>query len=168
MPTLESIRLQLLSILAAVQRLQAMQPYSMPRKEKLYQTAKGFLGTDASPNDVAPDELGCAESVSRIVQQAFPTLRFPLFLGTRFLYAHLFEDGNFRRVETPEYGDIIISPTGMGNGKLSSGHTGIVGKYGVLSNDSRSGLFLENYSIASWKLYFHGRGGFPTYFFRIV
>ena len=31
---------------------------------KLYEAARSFIGTDASPNDLAPDELGCAETVN--------------------------------------------------------------------------------------------------------
>lgn len=166
METLALLKKQLLQMLAT---LQTLHPLLMPHKEHLYDVATSFLGRDASPNDLAPDEYGCAETVSNIIRSAFPELNFPIMLSTRQLFAHLLHSPSFQRIVTePAYGDIILSATGTGNGSLHSGHTGIVGKYGVLSNDSRSGLFLENYSLASWKLYFEGKGGFPTYFFRPV
>ena len=34
---------------------------------RLYEAARSFIGTDASPNDLAPDELGCAETVNEIM-----------------------------------------------------------------------------------------------------
>ena len=37
---------------------------------KLYEAARSFIGTDASPNDLAPDELGCAETVNEIIRRA--------------------------------------------------------------------------------------------------
>jgi len=42
-----------------------MEPVKSPR-EILYETAKSFLGKDASPADEAPDEYGCAETVNEI------------------------------------------------------------------------------------------------------
>ena len=38
---------------------------------RLYEAARSFIGTDASPNDLAPDELGCAETVNEIIRRAF-------------------------------------------------------------------------------------------------
>ena len=40
-------------------------------RSKLYLTALSCLGTDASPNDIAPDEFGCAETVNAIHKKAF-------------------------------------------------------------------------------------------------
>lgn len=160
MPTLESLKQQLLKILAQLNIMRRMS------REALYNTAKASLGKDASPNDLAPDELGCAETVSNIIRMVIPT--FPIVISTRLLFAALVESNYFKPVDEPLEGDVIISVTGTGNGKVSNGHTGIVGKYGVMSNDSRSGMFLENYTLASWDLYYRKKGGFPTHFFRVV
>lgn len=137
-------------------------------REILYKTAKDAIGEDVSPQDFAPDELGCVESLSRIIQRAFPELRFPTMLSTRELHAYLQTSLSFDLISEPQYGDIILSVTGTGNGRISNGHTGIVGKTWIMSNDSRTGAWEANYQLASWKRYYEGKGNFPTLFYRVV
>lgn len=137
----------------------------------LYSVAVSFLGKDASPADIAPDELACAETVWDILHAAFPAdiPSKPVALSTSTLYKALKEHPKFQQVPTTwGYGDIIISPTGMGNGSIPHGHVGIVAHYGIMSNDSATGLFKENYTIARWVGYFRNQGGYPIYFFRRV
>jgi hypothetical protein len=74
---------------------------------------------------------------------------------------------DFEEVKEPLEGDILISPTSYGNGKISSGHIGIVGKSNIImSNNSNNGKFEENYTMTTWKHYFVEKGGFPMKFFR--
>lgn len=136
----------------------------------LYQTATSFLGVDASPDDLAPDEYGCAETVDNIVCKALgafigngnsPTL------STSHLYIELLFNGNFAASDVPSQGGIIISPTGYGNGALAHGHVGIIGTGQlVMSNSSFNGKFEVNYTIDSWRARYQIKGGYPVYFFR--
>lgn len=136
----------------------------------LFATAVKSLGTDASPNDVAPDELGCAETVYDILGQAFPLdVGFSFTVSTTTLYKALNASQLYIKVDSPLEGDIVISPTGYGNGNLSSGHVGIKGELDkIMSNSSSSGKFEENYMMSGWKARYIDVGGFPMVFFRRI
>lgn len=137
---------------------------------RLYEYAVKALGTDASPNDLAPDEYGCAETVSNIAHRAF--LDFPdEILSTTTLYQKLLKHPKFDGVNAEERlpGDIIISPTGYGKtGKIPNGHVGIISKNGIFSNSSASGRFMENYTLSTWNARYQKQGGYPVLFFRRV
>src|SRR3990167_1781007 len=124
---------------------------------KLYLAAVVRLGTDVSPLDEAPDDLGCVDSVQEIYKAAFGEyITNPKTLSTKILYQALLFNPKYERIEVPERGCIIISPTGHSTKGAPNGHVGIVGECGIiLSNDSRTGLFLENYSVRSWITYYH-------------
>ncbi len=162
---LASLKLQLQALLIQIQNLRKI---IMPKKEHLYEIAVGFIGRDASPNDVAPDEYGCAESVSDVIRAAFPDLMWPVLISTRTLCAHLAASAAFEEVAVPFYGDIILSETGTGNGSVPNGHTGVVGKHGIMSNSSQTGTWEQNYTLDAWKRHYADKGGMPTRFFRIV
>lgn len=135
---------------------------------RLYLGAISSLGKDASPNDIAPDEYGCAETVNDIHRKVFGS---PIGgdVSTYRMYQALMKHPRFLGVDTPLEGDVIISPTGYGNGGLTNGHVGIVGKGGiVMSNDSGTGLFSENFTLNSWRKRYVGKGGYPVKFFRRV
>lgn len=132
---------------------------------KLYNAAVASLGYDASPKDQAPDDLACAETVSLLISKV--TL-FPTILGTYTLYTRLLNDKRFIQTRDPKPGDIIISPTGMGNGRLV-GHVGVIGVGGVImSNSSYTGKFEKNYTLQTWYNRYGKLGGFPIYYFRLV
>lgn len=142
-----------------------------PPKENrviLYEKALTFIGTDASPDDKAPDELGCAETISDILYAAFlDNVGFPGTLSTTQLYRQLSSCEKYERVSAPLPGDIVISPSGYGNGNLSNGHVGIKGpEESILSNSSSTGTFISNYTMESWRLRYVVKGGFPMVFFR--
>lgn len=140
----------------------------LSNRMKLYAAALQSIGTDASPNDVAPDELGCAETVNAIFKSVFKS-EIGGGLSTAHMFKALNSDARFMKVDQFLPGDIIISPTGMGNGKLSNGHVGIVGlDEKVMSNSSATGTFEENYTIKSWIKRYRNQGGYPIYFFRVV
>lgn len=137
-------------------------------REKLHSAALSFLGKDASPNDVAPDELGCAESVNDIFISVFGK---PIGgdVSTYRMYAALQTDQRFIRVDSPMAGDIVLSPTGYGNGGLSAGHVGIVDVDDkIMSNSSATGKWTQNYTIKTWTDYYKGKGGYPVLFFRVI
>lgn len=142
---------------------------SFDNSVKLFQTAKSCLGTDASPNDAAPDELGCAETINEIYKKAFGE---PIGGGvsTYLLYKALKTHPFFQKVDVATPGVIVISPTGYGgkNGVLH-GHAGIAGENGIImSNDSNTGKFLENFTVESWRNRFERKGGYPVLFYRRI
>lgn len=134
---------------------------------KLYMTALSFLEVDASPKDEAPDDLGCADSVTQVILTAFPK-SIKGSVGTAELYNQLNKSLAFKKVTDIRPGDIIISPTGMGNNpKMAHGHTGIVGeKEEIMSNSSSLGIWQANYTVTSWVNKYRKIGGYPLYFFR--
>ena len=125
-------------------------------QKKLYDAALSFLGTDASPKDLADDEYGCAESLNQVFRKAFGEWASPAnILSTRILYETMLISPKFKTTLTPEEGTIIVSPTGHSTKRAPTGHCGIVGANGIImSNDSRSGLWLENYNFRSLEQYF--------------
>lgn len=142
----------------------------MTTQDKIFEKAYSLIGTDASPRDLADDEIACAESVTTIIRSVVP--EFPIVTGTALLQAKLKSFSNWVQIPEDEAhaGCIIISPTGEGNGKLKHGHVGIVSKNRkVMSNHSPAtgrGQWLENFTIESWENYYKGRGGFPVRFYK--
>lgn len=144
-------------------------PPPLPPKspcELVYEVSVASLGVDISPKDMAPDTLGCAESVSHILKSVFPD--FPVLVSTVDLANHLFKDPRFKGTLQYKPGVIIVSPTGTGNGTLR-GHTGIFHEGSVIaSNTSKTGLWEENYTLSSWVDYYRIKGGLKIYFFEPV
>lgn len=152
---------------ARIAELQAI-VLQLIRQRNFLDVCHAHLGKDASPNDLAPDELGCAETVTTLMRKAYP--QTPIMIGTYALYLYLRDPRNgWKQVSVPQPGDIVISPTGMGF-PGTVGHVGIVDKHNVImSNSSFSkpqGLFLQNYTIGSWEDFFHRENGFPVFYFR--
>lgn len=145
-----------------------------PMPQKILATTKQFLGQHLTLNPSVPPEVGCAEAVSTLLQRAgISGIPAKGFASTLMLYQWLSKDPQFEAINQPEAGAILVSPTGMGNGTVR-GHTGIVGAYnamyvndyGVCSNDSQTGLFLELWQLSKWQKYYNGVGGLPLYYFR--
>jgi hypothetical protein len=142
--------------------------FATPPSEKLYKEACLWIGKDASPLDKAPDDLGCAETINYIHKQAFSSYIGGGVSTTKLFFA-LDTDNTFTRVMKPIRGDIIICPTGYGNGEVSNGHTGIIGDNGlIMSNNSKTGKFDIHLTLADWRLRYQIKGGYPTYYFRKV
>lgn len=130
---------------------------------KLFDIAVSCIGKDMAPIE---DEFGCAEAVNEIVYKTFGD-----YAGggasTYRMFSALTAHKKFKQVSEGAAGDIIISPTGTGNGKLANGHTGIMGENGsIMSNDSVSGFWQQNYSLDTWRARYQKLGGFPVLFFR--
>ena len=140
--------------------------FGTPAGERLYSFAIKNLGIDASPRDEAPDEFGCAETVNDIVFEAFGD-----YAGgdrsTYRMYNSIKNNEKFVKVYKPLKGDIILSPTGYGNGNIRNGHVGIVGDSDVvMGNDSASGKFIKSYTLDTWRSRYLVRGGYPIHYFR--
>jgi hypothetical protein len=138
--------------------------------KKLYETALTFLGVDASPEDRAPDELSCAETLNAICQKAWGE---PAGggLSTYWLYFNLKNHRKFVQVTTPLAGDIVVAPTGLQRRKtaITNGHTGIVGLNNkIMSSDSKTGLFVENYTLDTFNYRYQTLGAYPVFYFRRV
>ena len=134
---------------------------------RIYLACLAKLGKDASPRDLAPDSLGCAESVSEIIHTVFPEV--PIITGTWTFWEYMKKNSRFQETFYPSMGCIIISPSGTSSKGAKNGHIGIFGDNEIImSADSRNGLFLENWTLKSWKLYYQDKLGFPIYFFRVI
>lgn len=145
---------------------------------KLYNAALQALGKDNTPNDIIPDEVGCAEHVDTIYRKAFGS-----YMGGRNITVSTYQawrvmrdSGDFTAVDKPLEGDILVYPTGTGNGNLSNGHIFICGKVDnndhnktqLMSNSSATGKFEQNYTIESAVARYERLGGYKAYWFRVV
>lgn len=133
----------------------------------LYSYAKSQIGQIKSGIE-ASEEYGCAEAVNRIFSECFGN-EIGGGASTALLYNVLKSDPRFVTDITAQLGDIIISPTGMGNAVIPNGHVGIVSDNGnIMSNNSSNGHWDEHFNLASWKLRYATTGGYPIYYFRIT
>lgn len=133
---------------------------------KVYATSLSCLGIDITPKDSVPDNVACVDTATTILRLAGIDIPYMTYTPNMFRYMDE-QKTKFKRVTTFEPGNIIISPTGFGNGKLSNGHVGIIGfDEEIMSNDSSSGLFVQNYTVKKWAEFYRGKGGFPIYVFK--
>lgn len=140
---------------------------SIPRI-KLYLESLRYLDQDASPFDEAPDEYGCADSLSKVINSAFPKC-ITGSVSTKVLYEQLLNSNKFVKTKELLTGDIIISPTGSNTKvtEIKNGHCGIVGEDGeIMSNSSATGKWEQNYTIETWIRRYRNKGAYPIYSFR--
>lgn len=142
----------------------------MTNTEKLYEIAKACIGSDMSPNDVAPDSLACAESLNGVFKKAFGENigNGAALTSTAALYQVLKNDPRFVVTSDPQPGDIVISPSGTSTKGSPHGHCGIRGITTYMSNDSSTGKWEANYNLPNWKLVFHDTLGFEIFHFKVV
>lgn len=133
--------------------------------DKLCAVAISYLGKDASPKDKASDEVGCSESISNIIHEAFPDFPAEL-LATDVLNRLLKNSNRFKAELELSRGAIIISPRTA----TKNGHVGICGDNGlIMSSNSKTGLFDANYNWDTWIKTFGAKGrGLHTYIYRPV
>ncbi len=137
---------------------------------KLYNVAKAFIGSDASPKDLADDEVGCADSVSALLLNAFGNAMGIVYtVSTAYMFRMMRSSPRYIQLEGPQKGAIVISPSGYGNGNLSNGHVGICGEGNVImSNNSWTGKWEANFTTESWNARYRTLGGFPVYYFKFI
>ena len=132
-------------------------------QNKLYSYAKKCLGLTLAPTY---RDLGCVESLQAVFKGA-TGLTLNDSPSTSKLYISLQKDKRFIPVTEPIQGDIIISPTGYGNGLVVNGHTGIISDSGkVMSNNSKTLKWSEHITLEYWKKRYGNVGGMPVKFFR--
>lgn len=185
MPTLdevlEEMKIALQALGKKLQSLYGPQPTPMPAPDnatpsiapvgakKIYAQAVLCLNQRITLDDTVSPDLGCAEAVSYVLRQAgVPEIPLKGIAGTAQLYSILKSSPDFHQVALADAvpGDIILSPTGALGATMAHGHTGILARYGILSNNSYTGKFDESLNLNSWHDFFQVRGGFPVYFFR--
>ncbi len=140
--------------------------------ERLYEAAYAALGSKIAPRNIA--EVGCSYCVNHIYKQITDKdiCSFPSNESTFSLYVAMAR-GPFTRFTEPRAGDIVISPTTLGNGVLPNGHVGIVGKniapngsLWIMSNNSPTGTWEVNFTVDGWHRHYAILGGFPQVYFR--
>lgn len=143
--------------------IKKLEPILAPKpdiKEKLREVTIKSVGKDLSL--VAPNELGCADSLSRLINMVLPD--FPFFLSTKAIKSHLDSDRRFVGGESEPW-VVIVSPT---RGK-EVGHCGILGEGGVIySNNSKTGLFSAHWTLEEWIKYYKIQKGLGVYFYKLV
>lgn len=133
-------------------------PGDTSNRNQIYMLAFAALGKDLAPGNEA---LGCAESLSKILIWA--GIMKSKILGTADLDVWLTK--NLQAIGTPLPGDIIMSATGTGNGKIR-GHCGVVGKNTIMSNNSATGKWDYQWTLKKWLDYYQTYGGIPTRYYR--
>lgn len=154
-------------------KIQTLKPSGFP--PLLYTVAQKSLGTHQTLNDAVPPDVGCAEAVSSMLQSAGVSLPARGIAGTAALYTWLKNNPRFVQTTTPDAGCIIISPTTPG-AAITHGHVGIIAMYGlqytddwgIISNDSDTGLIREKWCLKDWINYYQVYGGLDVVYFRLI
>lgn len=158
----------LTKLISLTKDLLALKSKQVTKREQMLHTAKESLGFDASPNDLAPDEFACAESITNVMKKVDSGV--PILTGTWSLYDYFkLRPSLFKFLTESEAlpGDIILSPTGMGKGKIPNGHVGCVGEDGVvMSNNSKTGKFDTHLTLEKWRARYKILGGYPVFIIR--
>lgn len=132
---------------------------------ELYNFAKSKLGKDIAPIE---NELACMEAVNMLFA-GFIGFQIGGGLSTYLGYRALKTNKRFIQTSNPQLGDVIISPSGYGNGKIKHGHIGIISDTGkIMSNNSETGLWDEHLTLEIWKRKYQKVGGFPIYYYRLI
>lgn len=139
----------------------------MKNNETIIAFLKENLGKDLN-NDY--NELGCAQTVNNALLECLGYVAGGGPSTAKMLVA-LEDNPNFKEVTRNEAraGDIILSATGTGNGKIDHGHVGFLGENGIIySNNSAKDMLDDHLTAQDWKNYFVLKGGFPVRYFRAI
>lgn len=145
-----------------------------PADIQIWRTAVASLGVCLVPPSDDP-ELGCAISVNMLFEKTFPSLgQIGGGTSTYGLLQALIKSPYFIEITEMQAlpGDIIMAATGTStlNGTpISNGHVGIMAeKQNIMSNESATGLWTQNYTLPSFIQHYQVEGGYPVRFFRPV
>ena len=137
---------------------------TLTMRKSLIDLCKESLGKDVTPDDLVPDSVACAITVSTLIHSLDAT--FPKVAGTWSLFDCLEHRKDYEKVPVPIPGSIIISPTGMGK-KGTNGHVGIIMENNVIaSNDSNTGKFMQNYTLDTWTARYKDALGYPVLIYK--
>ena len=141
-------------------------PKTDSKQELLYHTAVECLGRDLAPNSAIPDDVKCVVQVQEVLKLAYGS-----YLGagdalynTKALWQTLASSPDWEEIPEPEYGCVMVAPTGTGD--LPHGHAAITLKHGLGSNDSGSGRFTQNYTYEAFTRFFKTLHGFAIHTYR--
>jgi hypothetical protein len=147
-----------------VKLLQDVVKALMFKPQTLLEYAQESLGIDVTPDDLIPDAVACAITLTTLINKSDKT--FPKVAGTWTLWDILEHNPKYERVTVPSPGTIVISPTGTGNGSIN-GHAGLfMEDMTIASNDSNSGKFIKNYTLDTWHRRYVGHGGFKIFMYK--
>ena len=156
---------------ASVPPVQApKQPVTVSKAQTLYSLAKEALGSHLTLNQNVPEEEGCAEAVSVLLERCgypIPQEGIPSVNGLiDFMLAQGFQEV---KEGTP---GCVITAHNPDPSVPTAAHVGIVMEYGVASNDSRPaflGKFWENYldGTKHWEAYFTANGSVTRFFLPV-
>jgi hypothetical protein len=141
--------------------------------ETLSQIAIRKIGTDASPENLAPQTLACAETVTTLLREYFAQkgVDFPIMTGTYEFGMYMEKHTElFEKVFEPQANDICCCMTGTNSRPdlLPNGHTGIyINDNDIVSNASKTGTLEQNYTRLSWRQLFYYYGGYSINLFRL-
>lgn len=119
---------------------------------------------DADLSFIAPDEVACAESVTRLLNTIDPSL-IPVITGTWSLLEYLVTSKRFREIPQPVDGCVILAATGTGNGTIANGHVGICDKGMIWNNNSAIGKWQKTYSYMTFRARYEYTGGMKVRYF---
>lgn len=131
----------------------------------IYSTAVAHLGQHLTLDASVPDEVGCCEAVSAVLKDAGFVLPAEGIAGVNALIVWLLANG-FTEQSSPSVGAIITAHN-PDAAITTYAHTGICLAHGIASNNSATGIFSENYTLASWHAYF-GAAASTTRYFAVV
>ena len=142
---------------------------SITNREKLYQVAYSCLGKHMGLTSGIDKSVNCANALSHVLILAgvngLPQKGIP---GTAELYGWLLRSKQFDKMAEPLPGDILIYPTGYGNGSVR-GHAFVVGKRNPMSNNSNTGLWDAHWdSVSEADEFYSKKGGIPRSVFRYI
>ena len=99
-----------------------------------------------------PKEVGCVQSVCRVLQHAGYTMPRKGLYGVNALIDWMTTKG-FKEIPAPQLGAIITAHRKDANDPAYA-HVGVCGKNWIMSNDSSTGFFAANYTYGNWNRYF--------------
>lgn len=150
----------LLKILQEYVRILTMKP-------TLLSITKSHLMEDITPKDEIPDEVACSQVLTTLMKELDSYT--PIIGGTWTLMEWLNKSPRWKKVEQPEPGDIVLSPTGYGKG---TGHCGVVMENDLIASNNSFGInrgkLTENYTMTTWQKKYGIDQGMPILFYRHV
>jgi len=137
---------------------------------KLYQVTMDWLDKDASPDNIAPSEVACAETLTFLINKVDPTIKWTSRTSTSAVNGDLSRmTKKFQVVQLPRAGDIRMSPSIYRNGELIHGHCAVfLDSYWMASNDSKSGKLRKNYTNDSWAERYRDKLGLQIINYRML
>ena len=138
-------------------------PLPMPTAtEKLYDLSKSLLGTRLGRDKSIPWMVNCANACTDVLIRAGVKGLPPKGIaGTAALLSFLEDSTEFKEVDVYTPGAVIINATGTGNGKIR-GHVGLAGYHTIMSNNSETGFWDDQWNWERWYNYYEKYGGINT------